>query len=675
MKFIRALALASLFTLCVSMPPRLGAQNAALMPMPKLQFFDQNGIPLAGGFIYTYAAGTTTPLATYTDSTGSVENPNPVVLDAGGFASIWLGPSAYKIVAQNALGVQVWSQDNVSNLALLVKSGQNGAALVSYTAAGTGAVSRTVGSKLGDTVSVLDFGAAGNGSADDTLHLQAAINYACTVNADVYFPRGTYKTTATLAGCSNQIIQGDGMGATTINYTGAGDAFAWTDASRFTLRDLSVSSAGNALHVIGKSSLPVYPIFERVEITGFGATATGILFDIQGASDIFFPLIRDCVINGGSPAPNVGTRTGISFLSTNPGAGYVTVQPQISGGRILNVQTGISISNAVQQVVDAQTEFDGITTNSSGTGTGIAVHFLSGAYYDLFTDARFEANPAIDKYFVFDSGATNNLVRGVFSAVTSNTVITDAGTNNGWYGTDGSGGAGTGTNLNKLPWPITFTSPITIQGLAALSGGFNWSGTATGPTPADSMFNFGSFPNATARNGVNVAAILAAPNSAWGYPLALVGDSNHKALWFLSQNYNAATNTGSAVSLQDDGHITATTSGSSTTGTLDFSQLQIDSWNGTSGLASAVPIKGYLSATATWAPGSINAGSYGSTSVAVAGCTSTDIAMASYSSIGSTPVILSASPGSGTVYVTAYNASGTTWNPASGTVRASCIKH
>lgn len=66
-----------------------------LSPPPKLQFFDQGGRPLAFGCVFTYASGTTTPLATYTDFSGNTQNTNPVVLNAGGFSGggssgIWL---------------------------------------------------------------------------------------------------------------------------------------------------------------------------------------------------------------------------------------------------------------------------------------------------------------------------------------------------------------------------------------------------------------------------------------------------------------------------------------------------------------------------------------------------------------------------------------------------------
>ena len=48
------------------------------------QFFDNSGYPLTGGKLYTYAAGTTTPAATYTSSNGATAHSNPIVLDAAG---------------------------------------------------------------------------------------------------------------------------------------------------------------------------------------------------------------------------------------------------------------------------------------------------------------------------------------------------------------------------------------------------------------------------------------------------------------------------------------------------------------------------------------------------------------------------------------------------------------
>ena len=63
------------------------------------QFFDNNGRPLVGGKLFTYVAGTSTKIATYTDSTGSQQNENPIILDFRGEARVWLDPTlTYKFV-------------------------------------------------------------------------------------------------------------------------------------------------------------------------------------------------------------------------------------------------------------------------------------------------------------------------------------------------------------------------------------------------------------------------------------------------------------------------------------------------------------------------------------------------------------------------------------------------
>jgi hypothetical protein len=80
------------------------------------QFFDNNGNPLAGGLIYTYAAGTTTPAATLHQHSGGTANANPIVLDSAGRtpAQIWLTEgSSYKFVLETALGVTIKTDDNI----------------------------------------------------------------------------------------------------------------------------------------------------------------------------------------------------------------------------------------------------------------------------------------------------------------------------------------------------------------------------------------------------------------------------------------------------------------------------------------------------------------------------------------------------------------------------------
>jgi hypothetical protein len=87
---------------------------ASLTPTPKQQFFDANGNPLVAGRVYTYAGGTTTPIATYTDQTGATANANPIILDSRGMANIWLQPTvAYKFVIKDENDVTQYTTDNI----------------------------------------------------------------------------------------------------------------------------------------------------------------------------------------------------------------------------------------------------------------------------------------------------------------------------------------------------------------------------------------------------------------------------------------------------------------------------------------------------------------------------------------------------------------------------------
>lgn len=85
-------------------------------------YFDNNGLPLAGGSLYSYSAGTSTPLATYTDYTNTVANANPVVLDSSGRGQVWLGNSAYKFVLKDSSGNTIWTKDNVRSIEALISS-------------------------------------------------------------------------------------------------------------------------------------------------------------------------------------------------------------------------------------------------------------------------------------------------------------------------------------------------------------------------------------------------------------------------------------------------------------------------------------------------------------------------------------------------------------------------
>lgn len=171
------------------------------------QFFSDAGVPLTGGKLYTYAAGTTTPQATYTSSTGLTANSNPIILNAAGrlASEVWLTSNLnYKFVLKTSTDVTIGTYDNIAGLldsAALSNTTDNalGDALVGFKQAGSsgflsGATARTVSTKLQEVVSVKDFGATGDGTTNDLTAFQNAANSASVTQ--ILVPAGAYYLSA-----------------------------------------------------------------------------------------------------------------------------------------------------------------------------------------------------------------------------------------------------------------------------------------------------------------------------------------------------------------------------------------------------------------------------------------------------------------------------------------------
>jgi len=103
------------------------------------------GLPLNAGLLYTYQAGSSTPLATYSDSAGTIANTNPITLGTDGRppSEIWLlSTYSYKFVLTDSLGSIIGTYDNVSGLSSYYGPGSG----VVTSVTGTSPISVTSGS-------------------------------------------------------------------------------------------------------------------------------------------------------------------------------------------------------------------------------------------------------------------------------------------------------------------------------------------------------------------------------------------------------------------------------------------------------------------------------------------------------------------------------------------------
>ncbi len=255
----------------------------SLMPNGKQQYFNAVGQPLAGGRLYTYAAGTTTPQNTFSDAAGSVPNANPIILDARGEALVyWSG--SYKVALQDASGTSIYTVDNyacgvdhvVASIAglraLLKTSASKNAIVTGYYSAGDGGggtywydSTDTTTADNGGTVIVASdggrwklvyssfvttkqFGAKadwnGTTGTDDT----AAIQSACTNVQHVRISAAAHKVTEaiTVPG-DNKTISGEGQLSRIVTNHATADVFTVGNGSSTVLnpvfRDFSIDSS------------------------------------------------------------------------------------------------------------------------------------------------------------------------------------------------------------------------------------------------------------------------------------------------------------------------------------------------------------------------------------------------------------------------------------------------
>jgi parallel beta-helix repeat protein len=186
-----------------------------------------------------------------------------------------------------------------------------GASLVGFRASDANSTARTVLAKLRDTVSVKDFGAVGDGVADDTAAIQAAIN----TNKEVFVPNGTYNLSASLTMTNSQQIRGESQTLAILKTIAAVNAITVADSSSCKISNLYIN--GNNIGLIGiKVGLGItFSAFHTIEFCYiYNFTSYGI--HLNGTSYVW---VDSCFIrnNGGNGIyNNLGSPSGYGNANT-----------------------------------------------------------------------------------------------------------------------------------------------------------------------------------------------------------------------------------------------------------------------------------------------------------------------------------------------------------------------
>jgi len=258
---------------------------------------------------------------------------------------------------------------------------------ITYTQGGTGATSRTVTSKLQESVSVKDFGAVGDGTTDDTAAIQAAINAVFAAGGGtVYFPIGTYAVT--------QLSLNWGTSLLSIVFKGASES-----ASVIKRTGATTNAVFNLSATLGDG---VYSEFRDLTINGNSTATTGILATLIARATLKNVRIINCTTVG---YDSVGSLI-LDFYDCNLVANAYGYRSRVSGAvnpNLVNFYNG-SVRNNSQygfDVGDASgfhiygTDIESNGT-AGGTGGGIIFRSTCGTEYGgssaSIDNAWFEAN-------------------------------------------------------------------------------------------------------------------------------------------------------------------------------------------------------------------------------------------------------------------------------------------
>lgn len=259
--------------------------SALSIQVPFPVFQDRDGQPLDNGYVWIGEANLnpqTNPVVAYFDAaltmpaTQPLRTINGYISNAGTPAQIYVDAVNFSILVQDNKGSLVYNfpdgtgiSPNASGVAFTGFKGQigvvqdladdDGSDWIGYDPLNTNAVARSVQDKLRDTVSVSDFGAVGNGVADDT----TAIRNAIAAQKPLLWTGSvgnTFKITGSVTQNVNADVIWDGQGAT-ITYAGSHVEYAIrlndTAGVNFLINDLTIDGSklcNKALEVLNNTS-------------------------------------------------------------------------------------------------------------------------------------------------------------------------------------------------------------------------------------------------------------------------------------------------------------------------------------------------------------------------------------------------------------------------------------
>lgn len=423
------------------------------------------------------------------------------------------------------------------------------AANATFTPAGSGAVDSTAQTKLRERVSVIDFGATGDGVADDTAAIVLAETYCAAENYDLFYPPGTYLVT---------------------NWNRQEAVYSYGEGASWKIGAVTVGIPDSIGRTTG--AFTVYVSTTGSDSANCGLSSATAFATPQRAYDSLPPLIRhnvrismaDGTYNTSSRAVGTLARHATLYLDnkhlgdrTDNSSGDLVASVEFEGNTAdktaVIIESSATFDESAVYVQQGQVAFDHVTLKSNTAGTTSCLTAHRTDTYVHMVDCVINGNAKQATYgIVAETGSVVEFT-GTDGSIDNCTVGGAAIGGGAYFGFSG------GCTLTNNTTALLGNQSGTVHVESTVSGSSTWTVIASTNTNGITLTNsVGEVRSGASTNTAHIDAPIACYGSSWNVVLSEIDST--QSMYASSMNMSSSSYQDQIILRASQAYINNTTS-------------------------------------------------------------------------------------------------------------------